>query len=342
MAQPLSVPSSTSTTYSSLPYSGYSLSPNQSFAFSTSSTSLSGQSSPNALISPTDASWMDKKPRKRQKSQDGIGLGVVTSSPDERSPTPPPLPIPVENRAQLFASLVLSACDAPAIAASLQNQLKLGKKELDALRDGLEGVYDQWTKGSDKKHNRARSLSSASMLARGLVLNPTTDSPARSDSPTQSNVQTPSTGQGTSFVIPHHNANEHYRSQTDPTKWQQSLESPLAMSKIARMRPPASTPPHPATTTFYQPFPKPHFSHPYTNVPWTPTARGHPARPPLPFTPPTPMPLRGGEAPMYYQSYVSQLVPEPRPEAREGGENTEAVGEAVREQDGVFGYGYQA
>lgn len=259
---PLSVPSSTSTSYSSLPQSNsfYSLSPNQSFAMSTS-TSLSG----------SPAAWDDKE---------AVGLGIKAE--DERSPTPPPLPIPSENRAQLFASLILSACDAPGIAESLRSQLQLGKKEMDALRDDLGGVYDRWK-------------SQKEMGAVTIEKRPVKDTPP-SDSPTHSTVQTPSTGQATSFVIPPHQPPDHYRAQTDPTKW--NLESPLAVQK--RMRPP------------------PIFQPPYTSVPWTPTAR--PPRPNLPYTPPTPMPVRGGDAPMYYQSFMPAMP--------------------VPEEDGVFGYGY--
>lgn len=124
-------------------------------------------------------------------------------------------------------------------------------------------------------HTRTRSLSSASMLARGLILNPVPGPPSHisannkwdsprnhgpgSDSPTHSNLQTPNTGQGTSFIIPNHDpvpimnmqAQAHWRSQTDPTSnynyrmdWRPNtgvLESPLTMTKGGR-------PPTTATT----------------------------------------------------------------------------------------------
>lgn len=394
----MSVPSSVSSTYSSLPHtqSLYSLSasPNQSFAFSTSSTSLSGQSSTNVLLTPAvapDAIYTGKiksrrnspappiphtvtddhvsKRRKSEPEPDDFRLGLGVSLPftqdgnstirgrprphrtasfaptevstctsaaepdssdwGARSPTPPPVPRParaevVTRQGQFFASTLILACEMSGLAASLEASLKLGKKELDGMKEELGAVYDRWAKkvmeqdmgkvsldepvssalpgdGSllisqietdqatstpqrpradtlsgppgpppQAAHGRTRSVSSASMLARGLVLNPIPGPPSHpqpkntweskvqgqgpgSDSPTNSNLQTPSTGQGTSFIIPNHDpvptvnmpqGQGHWRNHTEPItgydyqmEWKAGtggLESPLTVVKPSR------------------------------------------------------------------------------------------------------------
>jgi hypothetical protein len=176
-------------------------------------------------------------------------------------------------------------------------------------------------------HQRTRSLSSASLLNRGLVINTSQPAPTRwespgapkgSDSPVQSSLQTPSTAQG-SFAIAHGDpaSQAQLRSFTDPSQLryshtdsgshpstqmkaggaeQSALDSPLAMTnKAASMAPPSLQLDQPQHLP--QLVAQPDFS---MATPFTPATRMA-IRQSVPFTPPTPMLLKGGaEAPMWY------------------------------------------
>ncbi|RSH92538.1 hypothetical protein EHS25_007982 [Saitozyma podzolica] len=189
-------------------------------------------------------------------------------------------------------------------------------------------------------HSRTRSMSSNSLMNRGLTINPPPhpqpvrvvdkwDSPAApkgSDSPSQSSLQTPSTGQGGFAIPPSDIQPPQWRSATDPSHlrmvgsfshagdWhsatqtkpdQAGLDSPLAMthkSASADMAPPPlqfeHAPPSHQDSTGMQPIVQPHFAAGQV-APFTPATRLA-YRQAIPYTPPTPMPLKGGEAPMWY------------------------------------------
>jgi hypothetical protein len=160
------------------------------------------------------------------------------------------------------------------------------------------------------------------------------DSPAApnsSDSPSQSSLQTPSTGQG-GFAIPHADVQPpQWRSATDPSHlrmagsfshtgdWhpatqmkpeQAGLDSPLAMmhkSVSADMAPSPlqfeQAPPSHLESAGVQPISQTHFAAGPV-APFTPATRLA-FRQAIPYTPPTPMPLKVGEVPTWYAPSVA-------------------------------------